>query len=61
MEVKPRIRKFLSWYECEGDGTWMSGETVEECYLNWLKAWQHTQRLKRIHKKARESHEAKNL
>jgi len=52
MEVKPRIRRWLCGYECEGDGTWMSGDTIEESYVNWLKLWKNTQRLKAIHAKA---------
>lgn len=61
MEVKPRIRKFLSWYECACGGTSMSGSTIEESYFNWLNAWKNTQRLKEIYRKAQEEHEAKNL
>lgn len=59
--IKPKIRKFLSWYECEGDGVWMSGNTIEESYQNWLKAWENTQRLKNIQKKAVEAYQSKNL
>jgi len=61
MEVKPRIRKFLTWYECDGDDTCMSGNTIEESYYDWLKAWKNIQRLKEIYRKTQEEHEAKNL
>lgn len=61
MEVKPRIRKFLSWYECDGDNTCMSGVTIQESYFNWLNAWKNIQRLKKVYKKTQEEYEVKNL